>query len=83
MFIAVELPNCFISNEEWEICEWICEFFKKFERITKLFYGIYYPTISIIFYELTEISQIFSECRNIDSIRDIIALMEKIFNKYF
>ena len=68
--------------EEWQICQWIYEF-KKFERITKLFFGIYYPTTSIIFYELTEISEIFSECRNIDSIRDIIAPMEKKFNKYF
>ena len=32
---------------------------------------------SLVFYELTEISEIFSDCKNIDSIRDIIAPMEK------
>ena len=71
------LENCLISNAEWELCEQICEFLKIFERVTKLFSSIYYPTTSLVFYELSKITEIFYQCRNNDFLRDIIAPMEK------
>ena len=58
---------------------WISE---KIERVTRLFSGVYYPTTNLVFYELSEINELFHTYQHDSLLEDIIALMEEKFNKY-
>ena len=83
MFIASEVPQYEMSEQEWTMTAVICDFLRKFERATKIFSGVCYPTTNLVFYELTEITEVFSMYRNDNFLHGIIAPMEVKFNKYF
>jgi hypothetical protein len=83
MFIAQEIPQYDMTEQEWAMAIVICDFLRKFERATKIFSGVYYPTTNLVFYELTEMTEVFSMYRNDAFLYGIIAPMEVKFNKYF
>ena len=60
IFIFTKLPDIYIFSDQQKIIEVIYEFLSKFERVTRLFSGVYYLTTNLIFYELTEIIELFS-----------------------
>src|SRR3954468_8395274 len=82
-FISTELPSHFIFDDQWDLCSWICDFLTRFEKITKIFSGTYYPTTNLVLYELAETSEVFETYRENTFVQQIIGPMEAKFNKYF
>ena len=72
-----------IFDNDWKIIEVLYEFLKFFKRVIRLFSGVYYPTTNLIFYELTEITELFCTYQDDFLLQDIVHSIKEKFNKYF
>ncbi|KAL2925252.1 putative AC transposase, partial [Bienertia sinuspersici] len=86
LFGTIDLSFDYVlTDEEWKIVEYVCNFLEPFDCITKLFSGSDYPTANLYFPYILAIEKLLVLGHNhkVPSIQDMASAMLVKFEKYW